>query len=102
MITDEGVARLRQRIGVARPHSAPPRYLTPNEDAFRHVALAYGDDNPLWCDPSYGPGTRWGSAIASPHLVGGDTLVGEDLISERSLDEVILAYLAGEDGRGGR
>ena len=31
-----------------------------------------------------------------------DTLFGEDLISERSLDEVILAYLAGDDGRGGR
>jgi hypothetical protein len=29
-----------------------------------------------------------------------DTLFGEDLISERSLDEVILAYLAGDvDGR---
>lgn len=27
-----------------------------------------------------------------------NTLFGEDLISERSLDEVILAYLAGEDG----
>ncbi len=26
------------------------------------------------------------------------TLFGEDLISERSLDEVILAYLAGDDG----
>jgi hypothetical protein len=31
-----------------------------------------------------------------------DTLFGEDLISERSLDEVILAYLAGNDGRAGR
>jgi hypothetical protein len=31
-----------------------------------------------------------------------DTLFGEDLISERSLDEVILAYLAGDDGKGGR
>jgi hypothetical protein len=31
-----------------------------------------------------------------------DTLFGEDLISERSLDEVILAYLAGDDGRAGR
>ncbi len=28
----------------------------------------------------------------------GDTLFGDDLISERSLDEVILAYLAGDDG----
>ena len=26
------------------------------------------------------------------------TLFGEDLVSERSLDEVILAYLAGDDG----
>jgi hypothetical protein len=31
-----------------------------------------------------------------------DTLFGEDLISERTLDEVILAYLAGDDGQGGR
>ena len=28
----------RQRIGVAQPHTNPPRYLVPNEDAFRHVA----------------------------------------------------------------
>ncbi len=32
----------------------------------------------------------------------GDTLFGDDLISERSLDEVILAYLAGDDGSAGR
>ena len=80
-ITDEGVARLRQRIGIARPHTNPPHYLSPNEDAFRHVAEAYGDDNPLWCDPSYGVGTRWGGPIAPPHLVGGDTLIGEDEIT---------------------
>jgi len=77
-ITDAGVATLRQRIGIPRPHSAPPHYLNPNEDAFRHVALAYGDDNPLWCDPAYARTTRWNGPIASPHLVGGDTLIGED------------------------
>ncbi|MCD9624073.1 hypothetical protein [Rhabdothermincola salaria] len=81
MITDDGIAQLRRRIGVPRPHSAPPRYLSPNSDAFRHVALAYGDDNPLWCDPSYGASTRWGGPIASPHLVGGDTLIGEDEVT---------------------
>jgi len=33
-------------------------------------------------------------------MEGGETLFGEDLISEKSLDEVILAYLAGEsDGK---
>lgn len=31
--------------------------------------------------------------------VGVETLFGEDLISEKSLDEVILSYLAGEGGK---
>jgi acyl dehydratase len=80
-ITDEGVARLRARIGVARPHTQPPWYLAPNEDAFRHVAEAYGDDNPLWCDPAYAATSRWGGPIAPPHLAGGDTLIGEDEVT---------------------
>jgi hypothetical protein len=32
--------------------------------------------------------------------VGVETLFGEDLISEKSLDEVILSYLAGEGDAG--
>src|ERR1700675_3425850 len=81
-ITDEGVARLRARIGVAEPHPQPAHYLRPGTDAFRHVAIAYGDDNPLWCDPTYGAGTRWGGPMAPPPLVGGDTLIGEDEVSK--------------------
>ena len=53
----------------------------PRTDTFRNVAVAYGDDNPLWCDPDYGAKTRWESAIAPPPLVGGDTLVGEDEVT---------------------
>src|SRR5712692_3135262 len=81
-ITDEGVARLRARIGVPEPNPQPPHYARPNEDAFRHVAVACGDDNPLWCDPLYGPSTRWGDVIAPPALVGGDTLIGVDEVPE--------------------
>ena len=77
-ITDEGIARLRQRIGVPEPHPVPPHYTVPDLDAFRHVAVAYGDDNPLWCDPEYGKGTVWGGTVASPVLVGGDSLIGDD------------------------
>ncbi len=80
-ITDEGIATLRARIGVARPHTRPPHYFAPNEDAFRNVAHAYGDDNPLWCDPAYAASTRWDGPIAPPHLVGGDSLIGEDEIT---------------------
>jgi hypothetical protein len=43
------------------------------------------------------------AAVPAPPVVEkparpADTLFGEDLISERSLDEVILAYLAGDEG----
>ena len=63
-ITDEAVARLRARIGIAEPHPQPPHYLCPNEDAFRHIAEAYGDDNPLWWDRDHAATTRWGGVIA--------------------------------------
>src|ERR1700737_3683802 len=75
-ITDEGIARLRARIGVPEPHTPPPR--GGGEGWFRNRAMAYGDDNPLWADPDYGGQTRWGGPIAPPPLVGGDTLIGED------------------------
>src|ERR1039457_4956446 len=81
-ITDEGVARLRARIGIAEPHPVGPHFRRPNEDAFRHVAECYGDDNPLWCDPEYAAGTIWAGSIAPPPLVGGDSLIGEDEVTE--------------------
>ncbi|HET6949975.1 MAG TPA: MaoC family dehydratase N-terminal domain-containing protein [Acidimicrobiales bacterium] len=80
-ITDEGIARLRARVGIAEPHPRPPHYAVISTDVFRHVAEAHGDDNPLWCDPAYGAGTRWEGPIAPPALVGGDTLVGEDEVT---------------------
>jgi acyl dehydratase len=84
-ITDEGVARLRSRIGIPQLYPAPPHYRRPGEDAFRHVARSYGDDNPLWCDPDYAAATRWKGSIAPPALVGGDSLIGEDSLSAAEL-----------------
>jgi acyl dehydratase len=81
-ITDDAVARLRARIGVPEPHPVRPHYTVMTTDVFRHVAEAYGDDNPLWCDPAYGEKTSWGGPIAPPPLAGGDTLVGEDEVAE--------------------
>jgi len=61
--------------------------------------------------PSPGPARSFGGPQATPARPAegppaprevpadsADTIFGEDLISERSLDEVILAYLAGEEG----
>ena len=69
-ITEDGLARLRARIGIPEPNPQPPHYRCPGVDAFRHVAEAYGDDNPLWSDPEHAAATRWGGVIAPPALVG--------------------------------
>ncbi|MFN3215078.1 MAG: hypothetical protein ACE367_01125 [Acidimicrobiales bacterium] len=97
-ITDEALERLRARIGVSQPHPQPPWYRDPGTDAFRHVAEATGDDNPLWCDPDYAGGTVWGGPIASPNLNGGDTLIGENEVT--SLDPDTKALLKGDPLKG--
>ncbi|WP_433377892.1 hypothetical protein [Streptosporangium sp. CA-115845] len=84
-ITDEGVAALRARIGIAQPNPVPPHYLRPGTDAFRIAARSYGDDNPLWCDPGYAERSRWGRPIAPFPLVGGDSVIGEDVLTETDL-----------------
>lgn len=84
-ITDEGIERLRARIGIPQPNPVPPHYLRPGTDAFRIAAQSYGDDNPLYCDPEYAAGTRWGEPIAPPPLVGGDSVIGVDVLSEAEL-----------------
>ncbi len=97
-ITDDGIARLRARIGVAEPHPMPPHYSLPTTDTFEHVAEAYGDDNPLWCDRDYAETTRWQGPIAPPVLVGGDTLIGDDEVT--ALDPDTRALLKGDPLRG--
>src|SRR6478609_6346467 len=89
-ITDEALARLRATIGIAVPHTQPPHYFRPNEDAFRHVAQSYGDANPLWSDPEYAAKSVWGESVAPPALVGGDTLIGEDEVTTLSDEERAL------------
>lgn len=64
-ITDEGIERFRARIGVAVPEP-PPYNLEAHADTIRHFAQAYGDDNPLYCDPAHAATTRWGAVIGSP------------------------------------
>ncbi len=84
-ISDEGIEQLRARIGIAQPNPVPAHYLRPNSDAFRITARAYGDDNPLWSDPDYAKASRWGEPIAPPALVGGDSLIGEDVLTDADL-----------------
>jgi acyl dehydratase len=98
VITDEGIERLRARIRVAEPWTRKPHYYRPNIDAFRNVAFAYGDDNPLYCDPDYAAHSVWGEPIAPPCMVGGDSVIGEDEVTEIPEDK--KALMKGDPLRG--
>jgi hypothetical protein len=54
-LTDEGIERFREKVGVDRPRT---RWTT-TRDGIRQYAYGFGDDNPLWCDPDHAAGTRW-------------------------------------------
>jgi Acyl dehydratase len=64
-MTDEAVERLRSRLG--RVYKIEQPYLRHvNQDSITHVARALGDTNPLYLDPEYARGTRYGKMIAQP------------------------------------
>jgi acyl dehydratase len=67
-ITDEGIAKIRQRIGQGFPGRRPWR-TEATRDAIYHLALAIGDLSPLYIDEEYAAKTRWGTLIAPPIIV---------------------------------
>src|SRR4051812_12270194 len=68
-ITDDGLTSLRRLIGVPIVDTVEPWCHEATRDNIRHYAHGIGDDNPLWCDPSYAAATRYGTVIAPPSFV---------------------------------
>ena len=68
-ITGQSMADLRRRIGVPIENTLEPWCHEATRDNIRHYAHGIGDDNPLWCDPAYGPKTRWGGMVALPSFL---------------------------------
>jgi acyl dehydratase len=68
-ITDEGLAKLRERIGVRISESIEPWCYEATRDNIRPYAHGIGDDNPLWCDPGYAKSTQYGDVIAPPSFL---------------------------------
>lgn len=58
-ITDEGIAKLRARVGKGFAGRQPWRTEV-NRDTIWHLAHAIGDLSPLYVDPEYAAKTRWG------------------------------------------
>jgi len=73
-ITDEGIAKLRARVGKGFEGRRPWRTEV-TRDAIYHLALAIGDLSPLYIDEEYAKRTRWRTLLAPPVITNSmDTL----------------------------
>lgn len=68
-ITDQGLADLRSRVGRPIEDTVEPWCYEATRDNIRHYAHGIGDDNPLWCDPAYAAGTKYGGLVALPSFL---------------------------------
>jgi acyl dehydratase len=69
VITDKSLADLRKLIDVPIEDSLEPWCYEATRDNIRHWAHGIGDDNPLWCDPSYAAQTPYGCVLAPPSFI---------------------------------
>jgi len=65
-ITDEALAKLRERIGVRMVPRNRPWNTSINADSIYHFVQGIGDGNPLWRDADYARASRWGRPVAPP------------------------------------
>jgi acyl dehydratase len=68
-ITEAGIADLRKRIDVPITDTVEPWNHEATRDGIRHYAHGIGDDNPLWTDPDYAAGTKYGGIVALPSFL---------------------------------
>jgi acyl dehydratase len=106
MIKDEDIANARKVVGIDIARGSGEQTwvgpATPN--AIKRFAYSVGDDNPLYWDPNYGRGTRWGSMIApgsmAQHMMSpmyGDPMDAELAKTQRGLFRGIHVFVAGAD-----
>lgn len=106
MIKDEDIANARLVVGidVARGSGEQTWVGPATPNAIKRFAYSVGDDNPLYWDPNYGPGTRWGAMIApgsmAQHMMSpmfGDPMDPELAKKQRGLFRGIHVFVAGAD-----
>ena len=84
-ITDEALDSLRSLVGVPIEDTVEPWCFEVTRDNIRHYAHGIGDDNPLWCDPSYAANGPYGELVAPPSFVF-------------ALNRILSGYVAGLPG----
>ncbi len=65
-IDDADIAKDRAALGAWSACRDKALLSTATPEAIRNFAYSYGDDNPLYTDPTYGGGRRWGGQVAPP------------------------------------
>jgi acyl dehydratase len=65
-LDEKTIAAVQRRIGIPARRSARNHNEVMSTDSFRHFAHAYGDDNPLYCEPEYARSSVWEGPIAPP------------------------------------
>lgn len=68
-ITDAALDELRARLGKRIENTAEPWCHEATRDNIRHYAHGVGDDNPLWCDPTYAAQSAQGDVVALPSFL---------------------------------
>ena len=101
-ITDHDIERQRQLLGFDEAARTREYIQTATEDNIRNFAHGCGNDNPLYCDPDYARGTRWGSVIAPDMMVAqinkpmlGDPVPAEIKALRKSLFRGIHVFVSG-------
>jgi len=101
-ITDHDIERQRQLIGFDEAARTREYIQTATTDNIRNFAHGCGNDNPLYCDPDYAKGTRWGSVIAPDMMVAqinapmkGDPIPDHIKALKKSLFRGIHVFVSG-------
>ena len=101
-ITDHDIERQEKLLGFMQAAKTREYIQTATTDNIRNFAHGAGDDNPLFCDPEYAKGTRWGSVIAPGMMVGqinspmrGDPVPDEIRALRKSLFKGVHVFVSG-------
>jgi acyl dehydratase len=101
-LTDHDIERAQKVLHIDLAARDQEQIGTASIDNIRSFAYACGSDNPLFCDPDYAAGTRWGSVIAPSMMAGiinrpllGDPPSAEYKANTKSLFRGIHVFISG-------
>jgi len=101
-ITDHDIDRQKKLLGFMQAAKTREYIQTATTDNIRNFAHGCGDDNPLFCEPDYAAGTRWGGVIAPGMMMAqinapmkGDPVPDEIRALRKSLFRGIHVFVSG-------